>query len=89
MRWNHMVHGTTRTRRDWMESALAVIVGIGLAASCGFRVFVPLLVVSGAANAGYLDVAENLQLAGDAGGADGVCGGVGRGDRGVLCAVAR
>ena len=46
---------------NWMESALAVIVGIGLAASCGFRVFVPLLVVSGAANAGYLDVAENLR----------------------------
>jgi hypothetical protein len=45
---------------QWLESALAVIVGIGLAASCGFRVFVPLLVVSGAANAGYLDVAENL-----------------------------
>ena len=46
---------------NWMESALAVIVGIGLAASCGFRVFVPLLVVSGAANAGYLEVAENLR----------------------------
>ena len=45
---------------NW-ESVLAILVGIGLAASCGFRVFVPLLVVSGAANAGYLDVAENLQ----------------------------
>lgn len=47
-----------------MESALAVLVGIGLAASCGFRVFVPLLVVSGAANAGYLEVAENLRWLG-------------------------
>jgi hypothetical protein len=46
---------------SWTESALAVIVGVGLAASCGFRVFVPLLVVSGAANAGYLEVAENLK----------------------------
>jgi hypothetical protein len=44
-----------------LESALAVLVGIGLAASCGFRVFVPLLVVSAAANAGYLEVAENLR----------------------------
>ncbi len=52
----HFVHDV-----NFMESALAVIVGIGLAASCGFRVFVPLLVVSGAANAGYLDVAENLR----------------------------
>ena len=46
---------------ELLQTALAVIVGIGLAASCGFRVFVPLLVVSGAANAGYLDVAENLR----------------------------
>jgi hypothetical protein len=43
-----------------LEPAVAVLVGIGLAASCGFRVFVPLLVTSAAANAGYLDVAENL-----------------------------
>lgn len=47
-----------------MESVFAVLVGIGLAASCGFRVFVPLLVVSAAANAGYLDVAENLRWLG-------------------------
>jgi hypothetical protein len=44
-----------------MESVLAVMVGIGLAASCGFRVFVPLLVVSGAAHAGYLDVAQGFE----------------------------
>lgn len=44
-----------------LEPAVAVLVGIGLAASCGFRVFVPLLVTSAAANAGYLDVAENLR----------------------------
>jgi hypothetical protein len=46
--------------RAVLEPAVAVLVGIGLAASCGFRVFVPLLVTSAAANAGYLDVAENL-----------------------------
>lgn len=44
-----------------MESVLAVIVGIGLAASCGFRVFVPLLVCSAAANADYLQLAEGFQ----------------------------
>jgi hypothetical protein len=43
-----------------MESLLAVIVGIGLAASCGFRVFAPLLVASAATHAGYLDVAQGF-----------------------------
>jgi hypothetical protein len=57
----HLVVGQMVQDANWMESALAVIVGIGLAASCGFRVFVPLLVVSGAANAGYFEVAENLR----------------------------
>ena len=47
-----------------MESLLAIIVGIGLAASSGFRVFVPLLVVSVAANTGYFEVAENLNWLG-------------------------
>ena len=47
-----------------MDSVLAVIVGIGLAASCGFRVFVPLLVCSVAANAGYLELADGFQWIG-------------------------
>src|SRR5688572_24856832 len=47
-----------------MESLLAVIVGIGLAASCGFRVFVPMLVASGAAYSGYLDVAQGFEWIG-------------------------
>jgi hypothetical protein len=47
-----------------MDSALAVIVGVGLAASCGFRVFAPLLVVSGATNAGYLEVAAGFDWIG-------------------------
>jgi hypothetical protein len=37
-----------------MSTAIAIIVGICLAASCGFRVFVPLLVAGVAAQAGYL-----------------------------------
>ena len=47
-----------------MEYLFAIVVGIGLAASSGFRVFVPLLVVSVAANAGYFKVAENCQWLG-------------------------
>jgi hypothetical protein len=47
-----------------MDAALAVIIGIGLAASCGFRVFVPMLVVSGAAHAGYLNIAEGFSWIG-------------------------
>jgi hypothetical protein len=47
-----------------MESTLAVIVGIGLAASCGFRVFVPLLVASIATQAGYLAVAQGFEWLG-------------------------
>jgi hypothetical protein len=43
-----------------MESVLAVLVGIGLAASCGFRVFVPMLVASIAAHAGYLQVGDGF-----------------------------
>lgn len=37
-----------------METWLSVAAGIGLAAACGFRVFVPLLVVSLAAFSGHL-----------------------------------
>ena len=47
-----------------VDSLLAVMVGIGLAASCGFRVFVPMLVVSAAVNTGYLTVAESFQWLG-------------------------
>jgi hypothetical protein len=47
-----------------MESVLAVVVGIGLAASCGFRVFAPMFVVSAAAHAGYLDLAQGFDWIG-------------------------
>jgi len=41
------------------ESLLGLVVGVGLAASCGFRVFVPMLVMSVAAKAGQLEFAED------------------------------
>jgi hypothetical protein len=47
-----------------MELALSICLGIGLAAACGFRVFVPLLGVSAAALAGHLDLASGLEWMG-------------------------
>lgn len=41
-----------------MEALIGIIVGLGLAASCGFRVFVPMLVMSIAAKAGHLHLSE-------------------------------
>jgi len=43
-----------------MDTVLAITLGICLAASCGFRVFAPLLVTSIAANAGFLNISDNF-----------------------------
>ena len=42
------------------EAVLSVMLGIGLAAACGFRIFVPLLVMSIAATAGHLQLSEGF-----------------------------
>ena len=47
-----------------MENYLAFLVGIGLSAACGFRVFVPMLVVSVAAWAGWLPLAPGFEWLG-------------------------
>jgi len=47
-----------------MEELLSICVGIGLAAACGFRVFVPLLIVSIAAVTGHLTLAPSFQWMG-------------------------
>lgn len=47
-----------------MELLLSVCVGLGLAAACGFRVFVPLLVTSIAAHSGHLSLAPSFQWVG-------------------------
>jgi hypothetical protein len=47
-----------------METTVAILVGIGLAASCGFRVFVPLLVASGASLSGYLPLSDGFHWLG-------------------------
>lgn len=47
-----------------METILAVITGIGLSAACGFRVFVPLLVLNLASTYGYLNLAPGFEWIG-------------------------
>src|SRR4029079_8253483 len=42
---------------------LHALIGVGLAASCGFRVFVPLLIASIANHAGYLELAPGWEWA--------------------------
>ena len=44
-----------------MDIALSIALGLGLSAACGFRVFVPLLVMSAAAGSGHLELAEHFQ----------------------------
>lgn len=47
-----------------METLLSVCLGIGLSAACGFRIFVPLLVMSIAAKSGHLTLAPSFQWVG-------------------------
>jgi len=47
-----------------METLLAVCLGIGLSAACGFRVFVPLLVMSIASLSGHLTLASGFDWIG-------------------------
>ncbi|MBC8001902.1 MAG: DUF4126 domain-containing protein [Opitutaceae bacterium] len=43
-----------------METFLSLLVGLGLSAACGFRVFVPLLIMSIAALSGHLTLAPGF-----------------------------
>src|SRR5437867_891619 len=47
-----------------MESFLSFLVGVGLSAACGFRVFVPLLVVSIASYTGHLQLSSGFEWMG-------------------------
>jgi hypothetical protein len=47
-----------------MEELIALSVGLGLAAACGFRVFVPLLVMSVAGYTGYLELSGGFEWVG-------------------------
>jgi hypothetical protein len=50
--------------QDELQQLLGVLAGIGLAAACGFRVFVPMLVVAIGIRADLLHVAEGFQWLG-------------------------
>jgi hypothetical protein len=43
-----------------METLLAICAGLGLSAACGFRVFVPMLIMSIAVHAGHLHVSPGF-----------------------------
>jgi hypothetical protein len=43
-----------------VELLLGVCLGLGLAAACGFRVFVPMFLMSVAAKAGYMEPADGF-----------------------------
>jgi hypothetical protein len=47
-----------------LEHLVSLAIGIGLAAACGFRVFVPLLVMSGAAYTGHLELSSGFRWIG-------------------------
>lgn len=47
-----------------METLLSVCLGVGLAAACGFRIFVPLLVISVASYSGHLTLASGFEWIG-------------------------
>jgi hypothetical protein len=47
-----------------MDMLLSLLIGIGLSAACGFRIFVPLLVMSIAAKSGHLNFVSSFQWMG-------------------------
>lgn len=49
-----------------METLLSLCVGVGLSAACGFRVFVPLLIMSAAAQSGHLELSSGFDWIGTA-----------------------
>jgi len=49
------------TKINVMEELFALMIGIGLSAACGFRVFVPLLAMNLAVQTGHLEIAESSQ----------------------------
>jgi hypothetical protein len=47
-----------------METAIGLMIGVGLSAACGFRIFVPLLGMSAANLAGHLTLSPDLEWIG-------------------------
>ncbi len=57
-----------RTRRHWgvehVEITLSILIAIGLAAACGFRVFIPFLIISIASMSGHLTLTAGFEWIG-------------------------
>lgn len=47
-----------------MDNVVAILIGLGLAAACGLRVFLPLLVMSVSSHLGVIDLGQNFAWAG-------------------------
>lgn len=47
-----------------METLLSIFIGIGLSAACGFRIFVPLLIMSTASLSGFLELTPGFEWIG-------------------------
>jgi len=47
-----------------MDTILSIALGIGLSAACGFRIFVPLLIMSGAAYTGHISLSSGFEWIG-------------------------
>lgn len=47
-----------------MDTVLSIALGIGLSAACGFRVFVPLLVISAATYTGHMSLSSGFEWIG-------------------------
>jgi hypothetical protein len=47
-----------------METLLSIALGIGLSAACGFRVFIPLLIISAANYAGHISLSPEFEWIG-------------------------
>ncbi len=56
--------GESLDEGETLENLISIAIGLGLAAACGFRVFVPLLVMSAAAYSGHLDLAKGFEWLG-------------------------
>lgn len=48
----------------WLQALTSISIGLGLAAACGFRVFLPLFLVSGATRLGFLGMAGSFEWMG-------------------------
>lgn len=60
-----MAWGATQARiKNKMDTLISIAIGIGLSAACGFRIFVPPLVMSMAALIGHLPLSQDFQWVG-------------------------